>query len=569
MKKSRFLKLLTRLLAYRPWIFILSLFCNILIFGYSAATAYFIREILNTVEYGIAGNSDVLLIIKPILYAIIGIALVRVVAITVCAVLDNVQSFYYDNLLRNNIMRIIYKKPNIKNIVGKSERTYEILDDDVPICAFPAQLLSEVSGYVVYSLIAIASLLIINWRVTVYIFIPLSIGIMIIQRASSKLKGNRKANREIHEKVSETISDTVNLVQTIKITGSEESVLKNYDKLNSKRLNTVMRDILFDSSLQAILGGTVYIGTAIMMFIVAKSMMKGQFPIGDFSMFVCYLGTLADCVDRIMELVTEGKKAEVSYDRIVELLESENEKELTRFKDLRAFKEMDMFEYEGMKKTSLEELEVKNLTYSHDDRNGIYDVSFRLKPGEILALAGGVGCGKSTVLNVLMGIVPKDSGRVLWNGVEIAEQKEFFVPPNTAYIAQIPKLFNTTVYENLTLGRPTKDGEIKKALHRAVFEDDIAEMEMGLNTQAGSRGNMLSGGQKQRLGMARMFLHDAEVYLMDDSTSAIDPETEAEFWKRFEEDIRERKFACIIATNKKHILERADKVIYLENGHMV
>ncbi|MPN23659.1 hypothetical protein SDC9_171052 [bioreactor metagenome] len=145
------------------------------------------------------------------------VALIRIVAITACATLDNVQVFHYENLLRNNITKLIYKKDNIKNIAGKSERVFEILDDDVPICAFPSQLLSEVSGFVVYSLIAIASLLIINWRVTLYIFIPLSLVIVIINVASKRIKENRKVNREIHSKVSEMVGDTIKLVQTIKV----------------------------------------------------------------------------------------------------------------------------------------------------------------------------------------------------------------------------------------------------------------------------------------------------------------------------------------------------------------
>lgn len=569
MKKSGFHKLLRCLLAYRPWIFIISLFCNILIFSQAAAVAYFVREILNTVEAGVRSGTSALLGIKLFLAGILGVALLRIAAITVCAVMDNIQSFYYENLLRNNIMKIIYKKNNIKDIAGKSERAFEILDDDVPICAFPSELLSEVLGYGLYSFIAMASLLIINWRVTIYIFIPMSLAILIIRTASKKIKGNRKANREIHGKVSETISDIANLVQTIKISGAHNSVLKHYEKLNRKRLDAVLKDKLFESSLQAVIGSAVYIGTAVMMFVVAKSMMKGQFSIGDFSMFVCYLGTLASCVDRITELVSETKQAEVSYDRIIELVGKQKENELTAHHDLSAFGHMGKFEYGHMERTPLKEFDVRNLTYCHDNRNGIYDVSFTVKPGEFLAVAGGIGSGKSTVLNVLMGNLPKNSGQVFWNGTEIQHQKEFFVPPNAAYTPQVTRLFSDTIGENLLMGKDACEGEIREALYNAVFEDDIAEMEKGLHTNAGSRGNRLSGGQKQRLELARMFLHDAELYVMDDSTSAIDTETEKEFWNRFEKNITKKKFACIIASNKKYVLEQADKVIFMKNGHII
>lgn len=568
MKNQGFHKLFIRLLIYKPWMFIISVLLNILIFSYSAAIAYFVREVLNSVAGDTGKGGSVLTQVMPFFVGVLGVSLVRIAAITACAMMDNIQVFHYENLLRNNIMKIIYNQDNIKNIAGKAEKDFEILDDDVPACAFPSQLLSEVSGFVVYSLIAIVSLLIINWRVTVYIFIPLSLAILIINTASKKIKGNRKVNREIHSKVSENISDTASLVQTIKISGSQHSVLKHYEKLNKIRLGAVLKDTLFESSLQAVLGSTVYIGTAVMMLVVAKSMMQGEFPIGDFSMFVAYLGTLASCVDRIVELVSLMKQAEVSYDRIIELVGEEKENKLTAHCQLSAFKAMEKLQYKTKKRTPLKELDVRNITYSHDDKNGIYDVSFTLKPGEVLAVAGGVASGKSTVLNVLIGVVPKDSGQVFWNGMEIKRHKEFFVPPNMAYTPQIVKMFSDTMGENLLLGKDACEDKINEALYNAVFEDDVSEMESGLATHGGSRGSRLSGGQRQRLALARMFIHDAELYVMDDSTSAIDTETEKEFWNRFEKNIAKRKFACIILSNKKYVLQRADKIIFMKNGHV-
>lgn len=568
MKKQGFHKLFMDLLIYKPWMYIISLLLNILIFSYSGAIAYFVREILNSVE-GSAGGDKVLPQIVLFLAGIIGVSLVRIAAIKLCAVMDNVQVFHYENLLRNNIIKMVYRKDNIKNIAGKSERVFEVVDDDVPTCAFPSQLLSEVSGFVVYSMIAIASLLIINWRVTIYIFIPLSLAILIINTASNRIKGNRRVNREIHSRVSESISDTARLVQTIKISGSEGSVLKHFEKLNRIRLDAVLKDTLFESGLQAVLGSTVYIGTAVMMLVIARSMIDGEFPIGDFSMFVVYLGTLASCVDRILELMSLSRQAEVSYERIIELVGEDNANELTAYCDLSAFKAIGKFKYRGMERTPLTEFEVRNLSYGHDDRNGIYDVSFSVKPGEVIAVAGEVGSGKSTLLNVLMGVVPRDSGQVFWNNKEIQSIREFFRPPNAAYTSQIAKIFSDTIGENLLLGRDASDEKIKDALYSAVFDGDVAEMEGGLNTHGGSQGSMLSGGQMQRLALGRMFIQDAELYLMDDSTSAIDAETEKEFWNRFEKKLAKGQFACIIATNKRHVLQRADKVIFMNKGHVM
>lgn len=567
MKKKGFLRLFLDLLLYKPWMYIISVLLNVVIFSYGAVLAYYIREILNFVSGDVGGQS----VLPKVTIFFIGIgvvALIRVAAITACATLDNVQVFHYENLLRNNIIKLIYKKDNIKNIAGKSERVFEILDDDVPICAFPSQLLSEVSGFVVYSLIAIASLLIINWRVTLYIFIPLSLVIVIINVASKRIKENRKVNREIHSKISEMVGDTIKLVQTIKVSGGESSILHHYEKLNNVRLKAILKDTLFDSSLQAVLGGTVYIGTAVMMFIVARSMMEGRFPIGDFSIFVTYLGTLASCVDRIVEIVSLMKQAEVSYDRILEVVGEVNENELTAHCELSAFKPIKKFQPNITKSTSLKELKVINLSYGHDDKNGIENVSFTLKPGEVLAVAGGVASGKSTLLNVFTGVVPKDSGEIFWNGVETKNHGELLHIPTVAYTPQLAKIFSETIGENLLLGKETSEENIKEAFYNAVFEEDISPMELGISTEVGSCGSRLSGGQRQRLALARMFIHDAQVYVMDDSTSALDTETEKEFWNRFDKNIRKRNFACIIASNKRQVLQRADKIIFMKNGYV-
>lgn len=565
MKKNGFPRLFIDLLLYKPWMYIVSVFLNVIIFSYSAALTYFIREILNFVAGGSVSEN----LVHNVTLCFIGIfivALVRIAAITACARMDNVQVFHYENLLRNNIMKAIYNEDNVKNIAGKSERVFELLDDDVPICAFPSQLLSEVSGFVVYSIIAVASLLIINWRVTVYIFIPLSLVILIINIASKKIKENRKINRKIHSRVSEMVGDTTRLVQTIKVSGGETCVLNHYEKLNRIRLKAILKDTLFDSSLQAVLGGTVYIGTAVMMLVVARTMMEGRFPIGDFSMFVAYLGTLASCVDRIVELVALMKQAEVSYDRIIEVIGEKDGDNLTTFCELSAFKPIRKFQPSTAKGTSLKELKVIKLTYGHDDKNGIEDVSFTLRTGEVLAIAGAVGSGKSTLLNVLTGVVPKDSGEILWNGVEIKNEKEFLQPPNVAYTPQLAKIFNETIGDNLLLGKEASEEQIREALYYAVLEEDILKMDQGMLTEAGSYGSRLSGGQRQRLALARMFIHNAQVYIMDDSSSALDSETEKEFWNRFEKNICNKNFSCIIASNKRQILQRADKIIFMNNG---
>src|SRR5205823_11922365 len=116
----------------------------------------------------------------------------------------------------------------------------------------------------------------------------------------------------------------------------------------------------------------------------------------------------------------------------------------------------------------------------------------------LTAITGRIGSGKTTLLQVLLRLLPQDSGEILWNGHAVDDPAAFFVPPRTAYTAQTPRLFSETVRENILLGRPSDSSDLQSAVHMAVLEPDLRGMENGLETLVGPRGIRLSGGQAQR-----------------------------------------------------------------------
>lgn len=566
MKDRGYNKLFKDLLAFKPWIFTSSFILNIFIFAHAAAVAFCVRGILNSIETGVIHSGEIIGKITPFIIGIAAASLIRMIAIRACGFLDNIQSYQYTNIIRINMMKKLFKRKNLKDVIGNSEKIFEVLDDDVPCVMFPSMLLGEVLGYVVYTIIAIGSLLLINWKVTAFIFIPVSLTIIVIKRATKKIKDNRKENRKIHDKVSESISDAVNLIQTIKTSRSEARIIDNFQELNEKRMRVVLKETLFNSNIQAIIGSTIYIGTAIMMLVVAKKMTAGEFPIGDFSIFICYLGALASCVDRVAELITEMKKAEVSYSRIMKTIDSEQCSILTQKSELKTFGKYDEWTSEKQQVEKLRELKVENLSYIHEGEKGIKDISFNIKPEMLVVISGGVGSGKSTVVNTLMGILPKKSGKIQFNGEEIEDTGEFFKSPMASYSSQITKLFNETVIENITMGLKADESEINQVLHDSVLEKTIDDLQDGKHTMAGNNGDKLSGGQRQRVALARMLFRKSQLYVMDDSCSALDMNTEKIFWDRFMDKLKTEKSACLIATNKKEVLKRADLIIHLKDG---
>jgi ATP-binding cassette subfamily B protein len=212
-------------------------------------------------------------------------------------------------------------------------------------------------------------------------------------------------------------------------------------------------------------------------------------------------------------------------------------------------------------------LEARGLTYLYPENGrGISDIDLTLRRGSFTVVTGMVGAGKTTLVRTLLGLLTKDSGDIRWNGRLVEQPGDFFVPPRSAYTAQIPRLYSDTLRNNILLGYPERDGQLERAIHAAVLEDDMGRFAAGLDTVIGPRGVKLSGGQAQRTAAARMLVRDAELYVFDDLSSALDVETERKLWERL---FRERGDAtCLVVSHRKAALMHADHIIMLANGRI-
>jgi len=223
----------------------------------------------------------------------------------------------------------------------------------------------------------------------------------------------------------------------------------------------------------------------------------------------------------------------------------------------------------------LERLDASGLTYRYpDSENGIRDVDLHLERGTLTVVTGRVGSGKTTLLRVLLGLLPMDAGEIRWNGARVKEPGRFFVPPRSAYTAQVPRLFSNTLRNNILLGLPASEDRLRQAIHWAVLESDLAELGQGLETTVGPKGVKLSGGQVQRTAAARMFVREPELLVFDDLSSALDVETERTLWERLFECALESDAAettrptCLVVSHRRAALRRADRIILLEGGRV-
>jgi ATP-binding cassette, subfamily B, bacterial len=210
----------------------------------------------------------------------------------------------------------------------------------------------------------------------------------------------------------------------------------------------------------------------------------------------------------------------------------------------------------------LKTLTIQNLTYLHPESGrGIQNASFTLEQGEFIVITGRIGSGKTTLLRALLGLLPAQSGNLVWNGQTILEPAEFLTPPRSAYTPQVPALISGTVRENISLGT---NHDLKTAIQNAVLETDLEQLPHALETLVGVRGLKLSGGQLQRTAAARMFAQNSSLLVFDDISSALDVRTEQTLWER----VSSLGKTCLVVSHRRPALQRATRIVLLENGQI-
>ncbi len=213
-------------------------------------------------------------------------------------------------------------------------------------------------------------------------------------------------------------------------------------------------------------------------------------------------------------------------------------------------------------------VQVENVAFRYGDGPWVLKgVNLDIRPGEKVALVGASGGGKSTLVQVILGLYPVTEGRLAFDGVPVTEIGLEVVRENVATVLQHPALFNDTVRANLTLGREFSDDELWRALDVAQLKDTVAALPHGLDTLVGRQGIRLSGGQRQRLAVARMVLSDPKVVILDEATSALDADTEARLHAALRDFLQGR--TTLIIAHRLSAVKQADRVYVFEDGHII
>ena len=394
----------------------------------------------------------------------------------------------------------------------------------------------------------------IHTKLALFCIIPLSFIFITNLLLRAKVKRNWKMVREKSSEMGNVILESITNVRTIRAyTKEEENYQKNlkYSKetydIEKKNLKI---NVLFFPMFQSIvaiaqivaygLGGYFYI--------------KGEITIPELAQFVIYLNLFQGPLTKIGNMINNFYQSLISADRLNEIYDSKSK----------------VIDIENNEIEEINSIEFKDFSFKYigDEHYTLKNISLKINEGETLGIVGKTGSGKSTLVRQLVRQLPIEQGRIFINGKEIEMFDQENVRKHVGYVPQEHMLFSRSVLKNVLIGDSSATiEEVNEAVELADFAKDIEMLNDGFDTIVGEYGVTLSGGQKQRLAIARAFLKDADVLIMDDSLSAVDGKTESNIIKSLKNH-RDDKTNIIVAHRLSAVMH-ADLIIVLSEGEII
>ena len=496
--------------------------------------------------------------------------LVRMVAIHHGALVWTKAWIHMQTLLRANMLSAQMASGGLHagQPVGSAGSAVTHFRDDTEDVANLVDGMVDISGGVVFTVIAGFVLGSADARAAAVLIIPL-LGVGIATRVlDTRIKEYRAADRAATERVTGLLGDVMAAATTVKVNDASEPMLRRLAVLVERRRHTAVRDRVLDEGVMAFSQGAADVGLGLVLLVSAGAIASGAFDLGTLALFTAYLGWLSFLPRMVGRVLARRKQAGVAFDRMRKLVADQEATNTVRARQLPIDPADERTRPDVVRpdRVPLEEFAVRGLRVGYGDRTVLTDIDMTVRRGEFVVITGPVGAGKSTLLRALLGLAwqAEVTGSVRWNGQEIADRSAFLVPPNAAFLSQVPQLISDSVADNVGLG-PVDPDQLATALRLAAITEDIEAMPAGADTLIGPRGLRLSGGQRQRLATARALVHAPELVVLDDLSSALDVETEVQLWT----NLADAGMTVIAVSHRAVAFDRADQVLRLEHGRLV
>ncbi|MBF1203685.1 MAG: ABC transporter ATP-binding protein [Fusobacterium periodonticum] len=401
-------------------------------------------------------------------------------------------------------------------------------------------------GLIVYLFLIVIMLLIFNFKLALCILIPIILSIVcIFISKKSQVNGNKKYYNVMRE-ISEDFQESIELQQEIKSYNQIEKFSKkiiddiNYsEKVHIKSELGMVLPLSISTNIQNLtLGATILFGTSIYL--------KGEASLLYLIGYIMCASKIIDAVNSLLSNFAELMYLDGNLQRIKELrsteIQSGEEKKLKKF-----------------------DIEFKNVEFGYGENKVINNISFIAKQGEVTAIVGPSGCGKTTVLRLMSRLYDYDKGKIIIDDNDIKEIDTESLFENISIVFQEVTLFNTSILENIRFGdKNATDEQVKEAARLANCEEFIEKLPEKYDTLIGENGSKLSGGERQRISIARAFLKNAPIILLDEISASLDVENEMKIQESLNKLIKNK--TVLVVSHRMKSIENVNKIIVMENG---
>jgi len=413
------------------------------------------------------------------------------------------------------------------------------------------QLLELVSTiFMIVTCVAVMFTMNVKMALLAFLFVPVIVGYSIVfyNYVSDKYRRTDEAEGALSSVVQENLTG----VRVVRAFGREKAELEKFREKNNRYTNLWLNLGDWLSGFWT-LGDMMSIIQVFSIVVLGVHMcVRGEVSLGVYLAFVSYTRQLTLPVRRLGRTISEMSKAGVSIDRILYILESEEEKPT-----------------ENPKAADLSgEIRFENVSFAYEEKPVLESVSFSIGGGKTLGVFGETGSGKSTLALLLARLYDPQQGRITIGGVDIRDMDLGMLRRGVGVVLQEPFLFSRTLEENIAITRDDASHEdVERAARDACLDASVGEFVNGYETIVGERGVTLSGGQKQRTAIARTLLSGAPVMVFDDALSAVDAKTDEAIRRRLREAAGDA--TLILIAHRVSTLMQSDHIIVLENGRIV
>jgi ABC-type multidrug transport system fused ATPase/permease subunit len=392
-----------------------------------------------------------------------------------------------------------------------------------------------------------------SWRLTLWALVPIPFIVYGLRRFNRTVRPIYRAVRDRLGDINAELQDNIAGIRVIQAFTQEGRELGHFQDSNQEFYRMRCRSVFYWSTFFPIMGFCSSVGTVLILYFGAEQSYAGALTLGSLLAFVAYLAGFYQPLNRLTEIDNTIQQAIAAGSRILEVLDVQ-----PTIQD--APDAAPLSNLQG-------HVRFENVTFAYEQDKVLEGVNLEIAPGEVVALVGRSGAGKTSIANLLLRFWDPQEGRILVDGRDIRSVTLASLRSQIGVVLQDTFLFNGTVRDNLLYGRPeASEAEMLAASQAAHADDFVRRLPQGYDTQVGERGVKLSGGEKQRLALARAILVNPRILILDEATSSVDAEAEYLIQQALENVMRGR--TALVIAHRLSTIRHANKIVAVEHGRI-